>query len=236
MSQQESECSDDIFTVHTRVREISDSESDGSDVHDFFGRNSPSAKGKNAKRKAGACQATPLDDTPESRSKGASTATAPGSVTLDWFSSISPKESRPLKSQRLSSDSTPDDAVSAALRRNQQILAQLKAPVAEAHSPSDEMLDSDVEIIDPDEYVAHSKAVPMILVCRTKENQQAEFTVAQGTPLGDLFARFNDTEIGKALASELGRPPNFYFDGSRLDAQQTPAECDMEDRDLVDVS
>lgn len=33
MSQQESECSDDIFTVHTRVREISDSESDGSDVH-----------------------------------------------------------------------------------------------------------------------------------------------------------------------------------------------------------
>ena len=57
----------------------------------------------------------------------------------------------------------------------------------------------------------------------------------QTTPLSEVFDQFHASELGQALAQEMGRQATFSFDAEALQRAQTPAELQLEHRDIVDA-
>jgi hypothetical protein len=54
-------------------------------------------------------------------------------------------------------------------------------------------------------------------------------------PLSEVFDQFHASDLGKALVEQEGRQAQFSFDGNALRPAQTPAEVELEDRDIVDA-
>lgn len=55
----------------------------------------------------------------------------------------------------------------------------------------------------------------------------------QDAPLGPIFAQYL-SRVSK-VAQGSCRAPTFLFDGVQLSPQQTPAQLDMEDDDIIQV-
>ncbi|XP_073689465.1 NFATC2-interacting protein [Garra rufa] len=74
-----------------------------------------------------------------------------------------------------------------------------------------------------------SNAVTVRLQGKEKESVQ-EYSIQKNAPLGSILSQYVS-----GLSATAKRRAKFLFDGSRISYNQTPAELDMEDGDIIEV-
>lgn len=248
MDSQNSEDSAEFFHYRGNLKPLSDS--DSSEDEDI-------GKGRRGERSGSEQPSTAMATTPTSKRVREServsdrhkvSRNAPDSqdlpLEMDQWGIMSSPSPQAVRNKARTAGGAPvvcltDLAAAEVLRKNREAMQRLQSAAAanEVEDLSDDdpaSQDSAVQILEDEN--AEGEGATVLLVLRTKSNEQLQFPVPMNAPLGELFAKFCACDLGVKLSAQLKRPAKFFFDGELLKESQTPAGCDMEDRDLIDVN
>lgn len=92
-----------------------------------------------------------------------------------------------------------------------------------------DIIECDVMAAEEQSEADSSNSITVRLQSKNRDSSQ-EFTLHRDAPLGSIFSQYTSN-----MSVIDRRKVRFHFDGSKVKDDQTPAQLDMEDGDIIEV-